>query len=378
MYKYQNSHPVRICLRLNLFLVSFFFLITCGAHAGELIKGDTGELTDSMLVFQYPSCIQMFKVKYGNNRSELRRLREYLKSFNPRKDFLYMDGYSGNCRSGKADLNTSFRRCINLKGFLINYCGLKERNFKTVNHSFSHNRNGEVVTISFTSPVSGCSDIPVNDTGDPGKETVEKQVAPDSPREVVIPPRPVMVNDSLIILKENSAEDKSDVSDIFTEKPYYAIQTNLIGWAMGLVNVAADLQVGKSFSIQLPLLWSSWDIGRKYALRTFAVQPEGRWWIGKPGKGHFIGLHAQVGWFNLKWNDDRYQDSGRPLVGAGVSYGFALPLSPDLGMEFTLGAGYANLRYDTYYNIDNGARINTLTKNYWGITRAGISFFYRF
>ena len=32
----------------------------------------------------------------------------------------------------------------------------------------------------------------------------------------------------------------------------------------------------------------------------------------------------------------------------------------------------------TYYNMDNGARINTRTKNYWGITRVGLSVVYRF
>ena len=36
------------------------------------------------------------------------------------------------------------------------------------------------------------------------------------------------------------------------------------------------------------------------------------------------------------------------------------------------------MKYDTYYNIDNGARIDTRTKNYWGITRVGISVVYRF
>ena len=78
------------------------------------------------------------------------------------------------------------------------------------------------------------------------------------------------------------------------------------------------------------------------------------------------------------WNRDRYQDADRPLLGAGVSYGYLLPLGGHWAGEFTLGAGYANMKYDTYYNIDNGARIDTRTKNYWGITRMGFSIVYRF
>ena len=42
------------------------------------------------------------------------------------------------------------------------------------------------------------------------------------------------------------------------------------------------------------------------------------------------------------------------------------------------GAGYANMKYDTYYNIDNGALIETKSRNYWGITRLGISLSYHF
>ena len=144
------------------------------------------------------------------------------------------------------------------------------------------------------------------------------------------------------------------------------------------MNVAAEVQVGKHLSVELPILWCPWHISGKHAVKTFTLQPEARYWLSKPGSGHFFGLHAHVGWFNVKWNRGRYQDADRPLLGAGVSYGYLLPLGGHWAGEFTLGAGYANMKYDTYYNIDNGARIDTRTKNYWGITRMGLSIVYRF
>lgn len=82
--------------------------------------------------------------------------------------------------------------------------------------------------------------------------------------------------------------------------------------------------------------------------------------------------------FNVKWDENRYQSINRPLLGAGVSYGYKLPFSRHWGAEFTLGAGYANMQYDTYYNIDNGAKIETKNRNYWGITRVGLSLSYQF
>lgn len=144
------------------------------------------------------------------------------------------------------------------------------------------------------------------------------------------------------------------------------------------MNVAADVQVSGHISVELPVLWCPWYVGSKHAVKTFTVQPEARWWLRHPGAGHFLGVHAHVGWYSVRWNRDRYQDTCRPLLGAGISYGYLLPFNEHWAGEFTLGAGYANMKYDTYYNIDNGARIDTRTKNYWGITRVGLSVVYRF
>ena len=159
---------------------------------------------------------------------------------------------------------------------------------------------------------------------------------------------------------------------------YLAVKTNLAAWAGTIMNLAVDVQVSEHFSVELPVLWCPWYVSSEHAIKTFTVQPEARYWLSKPGKGHFFGVHAHVGWFNVKWNRDRYQDTERPLLGAGISYGYLLPFNEHWAGEFTLGAGYANMRYDTWYNIDNGARIDTRTKNYWGITRVGLSVVYRF
>ena len=159
---------------------------------------------------------------------------------------------------------------------------------------------------------------------------------------------------------------------------YLGVKTNLAAWAGTIMNVAVDVQVSEHFSVELPVLWCPWYISDNHAIKTFTIQPEARYWLSKPGAGHFFGVHAHVGWFNVKWNRDRYQDTDRPLLGAGISYGYLLPFNEHWAGEFTLGAGYANMRYDTYYNMDNGARIDTRTKNYWGITRIGLSVVYRF
>lgn len=180
--------------------------------------------------------------------------------------------------------------------------------------------------------------------------------------------------------KEASAQPETKSADkkAIASERYIALKTNIAYDAIAIPNLAVEAQFSKHISVELPVMFSFWDLSRERAIRTIAIQPEARWWLRQVGAGHFFGVHANVGWFNAKWKDDRYQSTDRPLLGAGLSYGYLLPLSTHWGAEFTLGAGYANMKYDTYYNIDNGARIGTESRNYWGITRIGLSLSYRF
>lgn len=161
---------------------------------------------------------------------------------------------------------------------------------------------------------------------------------------------------------------------------YSALKTNLACWGMTAVSLAYETQTGRRFSLDLPLMWSSWDVTRRHALRVIALQPELRYWLSQPGRGHFFGLHAHIARYNLKWNDVRYQDTGRPLLGAGLSYGYLLPFNERWGMEFTLGAGYADTRYNLYHNTrptSKGQLFDVRTLRYWGVTRIGLSFIYK-
>ena len=164
------------------------------------------------------------------------------------------------------------------------------------------------------------------------------------------------------------------------KRNYSALKTNLATWAASCINLAYETQIGKHFSIDIPLMWSSWDISKSHALRIIGTQPEFRYWLTTPGRGHFFGLHAHAARYNLKWNDTRYQDTNRPLLGGGISYGYLLPFNETWGMEFNIGAGYANTRYNLYHNTPNvkdGQLFDTRTLNHWGITRIGLSFIYK-
>ena len=178
--------------------------------------------------------------------------------------------------------------------------------------------------------------------------------------------------------KAASAQKKKGSQVQQSGKKYVAMKTNIAHYAGAVANLGVEVQLHPHFTLDMPVNLSFWDMEREHGIRTVLFQPEARWWPKGAGQGHFIGVHAHVAGFNVQWNDWRYQSAGRPLLGAGISYGYSLRISDHWNFEFNLGAGYANMPYDRFYNIDNGARNGGGVYEYWGITRLGLSLVYKF
>lgn len=366
------SEKIISCLIIGLILCS-------SLNAQTMQERNKGTASGSTFVFHYPPCIRMFKADYKSNRQTLQLLKKRLQTFSKGKDTLYVNGYSGECDNDSRNRRTAFYRCNNLKGFLINYYGLRERDFKTVNTPHNHPDLGDIVVISYSSlpPLRQMEeDASESLPAEKGRKTEEATPAvverQTTPVRQEVKPEPERTDRPMQPAVTVTPETAS------SSPRYLAVKTNLAAWVGTIMNLAADVQVSEHFSVELPVLWCPWYVGSKHAVKTFTLQPEARYWLRQPGEGHFFGVHAHVGWYSVRWNRDRYQDTDRPLLGAGISYGYLLPFNEHWAGEFTLGAGYANMRYDTFYNMDNGARIDTRTKNYWGITRVGLSVVYRF
>lgn len=159
---------------------------------------------------------------------------------------------------------------------------------------------------------------------------------------------------------------------------YCALKVNVPYAAAVVQNLEFEAQVAHKWSVALPVMWSLSDLTHDHGLRTVALQPEARWWVDGVGNGHIIGFHANLAWYNLKWNDTRYQGRDFPLLGAGISYAYRFSLSAHWGAEIGLGVGYAYLKYDTYYNIENGALKGRGSRHYFGPDRFNLSLVYRF
>ena len=165
---------------------------------------------------------------------------------------------------------------------------------------------------------------------------------------------------------------------------HLSIKTNALGLGMGISNLAIEIDICKHLSLSIPAYYSALNYFKQsIKFRTLATQPELRFWPKKDNNGFFLGLHGGIAQYNIAVDGDlRYQDHNgtSPAYGGGLGLGYRLPMSKNgkWQIEFTLGAGAYKLKYDTFYNVDNGNYIDTYDNIYIGIDNAAINISYQF
>lgn len=181
--------------------------------------------------------------------------------------------------------------------------------------------------------------------------------------------------------ESNEVDAAIPVATELPERDYdrWAIKSNALYLAAGVTNIGGEYAFHPHWSVDLPLVYSPYTLARTYRMRFLYIQPEARYWLDRPMKGHFFGVHLHAGVFNVSLDDKNRYQSEKGFHGGGISYGYAMPLSRRWSMEFTVGVGYAFTKYCTYYNVHNGIRYEKdIPYNYWGITKLGLNFVYRF
>lgn len=163
--------------------------------------------------------------------------------------------------------------------------------------------------------------------------------------------------------------------------PSFALKTNALYWATTTPNLGLEIGLSKKFTLDISGNYNPWKFSDHKRLKHWLVQPELRYWPCERFNGHFFGLHAHVGEYNvadikiLDLENKHYQGN---LYGGGISYGYQWILGNHWSIEATIGVGYAYLDYSKYTCDKCVTKIKDDTKNYWGPTKAGLNIIYVF
>lgn len=140
-------------------------------------------------------------------------------------------------------------------------------------------------------------------------------------------------------------------------RPLFALKTNLLFDAALMPNIELEVPIGKRWSLNAEYMFPWWRINDdRYCLQVLMGGLEGRYWLGKRDKrevlnGHFMGLYAGGGKYDLQWNTNGYQ--GEFFIAAGLSYGYAHSIARNLRLEYNIGVGMLRTNYRHYHARDN-------------------------
>ena len=170
----------------------------------------------------------------------------------------------------------------------------------------------------------------------------------------------------------------------------WGLKTNLIYDATTTINVGAEFGLAPKWSFDISGNLNPWTIDGK-KLKHWLVQPEIRYWFCDRFAGHFLGIHAHGGQFNIghldygfkflgtdfsKLTDHRFQGW---FAGGGIAYGYAFILGKHFNLELEVGIGYSYTRYDRFECAGCGRKVEENKEHHYvGPTKAAVNLVYLF
>lgn len=170
-----------------------------------------------------------------------------------------------------------------------------------------------------------------------------------------------------------------------------AIKTNILYDAFMNVNIGVEVGLAPKWTLDVSGDLNCWTLSHDRRWKHWLAQPEARYWFCDRFAGHFLGIHALGGQYNVggvkngisflgsdfsKLSDHRYQGW---FVGAGIAYGYAWILGRHWNLEAEIGVGYVYTRYDKFNCAGCGRKLLTdRPHHYVGPTKAAINLVYTF
>lgn len=188
----------------------------------------------------------------------------------------------------------------------------------------------------------------------------------------------VMTNNNKTLNSYATSMNTPGCSPVF--RPAFALKTNLLFDLATAPNIEFEFLLGNRWSVNAEWIFPWWLYdNNKYCLQVLSGGAEVRYWLGNRNThrlltGHFLGLYAGGGKYDLQWKESGYQ--GEFYIASGISYGYSTPIARRLNLEFCLGIGLLRTHYRHYHTIDDYQTLlwqNNGTYTWFGPTKVKIS-----
>ena len=116
-----------------------------------------------------------------------------------------------------------------------------------------------------------------------------------------------------------------------------AVSSDVALLAVQTYNVGAEMTVGNRSTLGLNVMgnYHPWIL---HDMRAWAVIPEWRYYVsGRPMMYHFVGLTGVFCNYDFDWKGENYHGDA---AGLGLSFGYVLPLSERVNLDFHTGVGF--------------------------------------
>jgi len=204
-------------------------------------------------------------------------------------------------------------------------------------------------------------------------------------------PRPAVVKDTLRHFSGGIIPVPPSPRIIERKRTILGLKTNMLYDVATALNFAVEVPINEHFSFQYEHHCPWWlSRNNRYCLEFLSFGGEFRWWFLPKThpetdkrkqrdalSGHFLGIHGWGGKADIQANRDFgcYQFE---FFSAGLTYGYSMPISRYLNLEFSISAGYARIPYRHYiptpdWEILIRDRNDAGTLHYFGPTKAEIS-----
>ena len=150
--------------------------------------------------------------------------------------------------------------------------------------------------------------------------------------------------------------------------PPLALETNLLYDLLLIPNIGVEVGVYENITVGISY-HNIWLRNKAYTrwYRTEGLEMDGRYYLNKerlPFKGHHVGIYAQM----LTW-DITFRKKGhlaeRWSYGAGILYGYNMPIIKDLNLDLEIGLGYLGGRRHRYTPQDGHRVWNSSKTHHW-------------